>query len=242
MRAPEQVQPFLLHDPRITELDRLLNMRAVPFDGMDVEMLDGFATALVLGPEAPPPETWFSEIWGKTEPRWENAAERDEALALVEALWATVQRRICFDADQLPNELMPIWWLPDDPLAEHPDDTAIGTTWAAGFLEGMDRYRETWDAWIANAEWIEEAEAIIESIAVGSFPGETEDAPEQPIPYQERLALYASLPDMLNDLQQYRIDALTPREPLRVVAAPGRNDPCSCGSGRKFKKCCGASG
>ena len=22
--------------------------------------------------------------------------------------------------------------------------------------------------------------------------------------------------------------------------APGRNDPCRCGSGRKFKKCCGA--
>jgi uncharacterized protein len=22
---------------------------------------------------------------------------------------------------------------------------------------------------------------------------------------------------------------------------PGRNDPCPCGSGRKFKKCCGAN-
>jgi uncharacterized protein len=21
---------------------------------------------------------------------------------------------------------------------------------------------------------------------------------------------------------------------------PGRNDPCSCGSGKKYKKCCGA--
>lgn len=26
----------------------------------------------------------------------------------------------------------------------------------------------------------------------------------------------------------------------RVEASPGRNDPCSCGSGRKFKRCCGA--
>lgn len=26
----------------------------------------------------------------------------------------------------------------------------------------------------------------------------------------------------------------------RPTAAPGRNDPCPCGSGRKFKKCCGA--
>ncbi len=25
-----------------------------------------------------------------------------------------------------------------------------------------------------------------------------------------------------------------------TVAKVGRNDPCPCGSGRKFKKCCGA--
>ncbi len=36
-------------------------------------------------------------------------------------------------------------------------------------------------------------------------------------------------------------DALTPeQEPVRRDSAKvGRNDPCSCGSGRKYKKCCG---
>jgi tetratricopeptide (TPR) repeat protein len=29
-------------------------------------------------------------------------------------------------------------------------------------------------------------------------------------------------------------------EPVTVAPVPGRNDPCPCGSGRKFKKCCGA--
>ncbi len=28
-------------------------------------------------------------------------------------------------------------------------------------------------------------------------------------------------------------------QPVVVAAKPGRNDPCSCGSGKKFKKCCG---
>jgi hypothetical protein len=28
--------------------------------------------------------------------------------------------------------------------------------------------------------------------------------------------------------------------PRRVERPPGRNDPCVCGSGRKFKRCCGA--
>ena len=29
-------------------------------------------------------------------------------------------------------------------------------------------------------------------------------------------------------------------DPVHVDAGPGRNDPCPCGSGKKFKKCCGA--
>ena len=28
--------------------------------------------------------------------------------------------------------------------------------------------------------------------------------------------------------------------PIHVESAPGRNDPCPCGSGKKYKKCCGA--
>ena len=29
------------------------------------------------------------------------------------------------------------------------------------------------------------------------------------------------------------------REPIRVEKRPGRNDPCPCGSGKKFKNCHG---
>ena len=33
-----------------------------------------------------------------------------------------------------------------------------------------------------------------------------------------------------------------PMEPITVGAKVGRNDPCPCGSGRKYKKCCGGPG
>lgn len=40
-----------------------------------------------------------------------------------------------------------------------------------------------------------------------------------------------------------QIDALLPfiekKETVRVDKQPARNDPCLCGSGKKFKKCCG---
>ena len=29
-------------------------------------------------------------------------------------------------------------------------------------------------------------------------------------------------------------------DPIKGERAPGRNDPCPCGSGKKYKKCCGA--
>jgi uncharacterized protein YecA (UPF0149 family) len=47
---------------------------------------------------------------------------------------------------------------------------------------------------------------------------------------------------VLHALFVERIERLTPRVPLKREARPGPNDPCSCGSGRKFKKCCGKPG
>jgi len=34
-------------------------------------------------------------------------------------------------------------------------------------------------------------------------------------------------------------DAPMPMKPQLRTESPGRNDPCPCGSGRKYKKCCG---
>jgi SEC-C motif-containing protein len=40
----------------------------------------------------------------------------------------------------------------------------------------------------------------------------------------------------------YYVDGTVPKPPTERHAEPkvGRNDPCPCGSGRKYKKCCGA--
>ena len=35
-------------------------------------------------------------------------------------------------------------------------------------------------------------------------------------------------------------DLLQP-QPVKRAPSPGRNEPCPCGSGRKYKKCCGGS-
>ncbi len=40
--------------------------------------------------------------------------------------------------------------------------------------------------------------------------------------------------------EQELLDKTEKVEPIHADAEPGRNDPCPCGSGKKYKKCCGA--
>ena len=44
-------------------------------------------------------------------------------------------------------------------------------------------------------------------------------------------------PDKSEDLTDIE-RALLAREPARAAPKIGRNDPCPCGSGKKFKRCC----
>lgn len=46
-------------------------------------------------------------------------------------------------------------------------------------------------------------------------------------------------PDKAEDVTD-RERLLNPPEPVRVEKKPGRNAPCRCGSGKKYKRCCGA--
>lgn len=49
------------------------------------------------------------------------------------------------------------------------------------------------------------------------------------------LGLEPDQPEDISDLDLAR----NPPEPVRAVQKVGRNEPCPCGSGAKFKKCCG---
>jgi hypothetical protein len=44
------------------------------------------------------------------------------------------------------------------------------------------------------------------------------------------------------ELEEERVLYSGPKPYLRVVPKTGRNDPCPCGSGKKYKKCCGRDG
>ena len=84
----------------------------------------------------------------------------------------------------------------------------------------------------------------------GSFhPASVKDAPQVGILMPQFLAKIPGVRELLK--QRYgRIHQLVAEKPhiksnrkaspVVTQPTPGRNDPCSCGSGKKYKKCCGA--
>lgn len=53
----------------------------------------------------------------------------------------------------------------------------------------------------------------------------------------EIVAIVGVEPEKAEDITDIE-RAILAREPARATPKIGRNDPCPCGSGKKFKKCC----
>jgi uncharacterized protein len=237
--------PFL-DDAQIERLADLLDQRAVPFKGFNLEALDGFLSALVVSPSIVLPSEWEPHVWGGKPPRWDSIEEATEVQQLLMGHWNMCAARVRHGEDDLPDHLAPLMWLPEDPEltgedALHEDELDVGGDWALGFFAGVALREAEWDRWLDEHDWMEEIFDLFDRLASGEVINPDDPtAPATPIGYSERLSIVASVPGMLADLHHHRIQSLTPRTPIRRDAAPGRNDPCPCGSGKKHKKCCGA--
>jgi preprotein translocase subunit SecA len=87
--------------------------------------------------------------------------------------------------------------------------------------------------------WEDEEEEEEEPVAIGVA---TE---------QQRQAAQNSVLDLTRTIQRKKVkelatlqfvggEASAPKQPVLAKEKVGRNDPCPCGSGKKYKKCCGA--
>jgi uncharacterized protein len=259
MNAPLASAPPSLTDSELERLDTLLETHAIPHDGMSLEMLDGFLSALVVGPELVMPSEYLPLIWNH-EPEWASADEAGDAMRLILGLWNDIVQRlqIEFDEDDVDAHAaaMPLLAYPalpegegdsaqsaeaDDPFGGAPSDFPLGAAWALGFLRGASLRQEAWDRWAGKHDFVEDDLSMLESLALFSEEQAEELGIEvDAIPdLSDRLDMVADLPAMLQDLQALRLGQIG-GEPVRRPDAPGRNDPCPCGSGQKFKKCCGS--
>ena len=126
----------------------------------------------------------------------------------------------------------------DETLARHLDSGWIGWGEAAaalGFRDLSDRVEEVWRAFPGNYA---DARHFREMLADAEMaPGDLSRFDALNVgPVGDAVALFDWIrprPEGLTALQPKPAPALV--NPLRGL---GRNDPCPCGSGRKYKKCC----
>ncbi|MDK2985570.1 MAG: preprotein translocase subunit SecA [Clostridia bacterium] len=66
------------------------------------------------------------------------------------------------------------------------------------------------------------------------------DIQEDVVRYIFRVNVVEEPQEQARNIQENKYDTETKKQPVRREKKVGRNDPCPCGSGKKYKKCCGA--
>jgi uncharacterized protein len=122
---------------------------------------------------------------------------------------------------------------------------AFAQVWALGFMFVVENWSDDWTA-PRDKEIATMIDDALESIVVLTEDDadeptvcmHSEDGP--PSVSDERLNAFGAAIWAVYDLRQVW-QSLGPRaDPVRKAQEPGRNDPCPCGSGKKYKKCHGA--
>lgn len=237
-------------------LAALLDERAWPHGGMSLEMLDGFFSALVVGPELVPPSEYLPHVWGEA-PEWETMAQAQQGIESAMRFWNHIVWRVGQPIPEEPGSfedemrLMPCFALPEgveedgdgDDLSGVPDDFPLAGLWAAGFQHGMQLRLEAWaDRIEAHEDFAEDLSRVHRLSVLNREHARELGLPEEEevLDFRQRLEETLHLPQMLEQMYLQALDDRRP-QPIRRDAAPGRNEPCPCGSGKKYKKCCGGA-
>lgn len=240
------IQPPQRNELSDTELDRI-DALVHEFD-FSLEALDGFFSALVIGPGEVTQEEYLQVLEA-------NGPVPPELVELLGKLWNDIARRVKLDPQAAEEAAFPLLAFPEDvPDEDSPDldtyDYPVGADWAAGFLLGASLRSEQWDDRMEQSEELAQDFADLESLLVEDDeddvePEESGEVNGKPattklLGFRERMAILGEIPYLLHDMHQWRAQENLPENrPAKREEKPDRNALCPCGSGKKFKKCCG---
>ena len=209
---------------RLEVLDEFLISDLVDEGTMLLSELDGFIAGIIVHPELIMPGEWFPHIWGEGEPpTFESEKHAEEILG-------HVMEHYNHSISQLDRDrFAPIYEIDTD-------DSAIWEIWMEGFGKAM----ELANGWKRMAQ-LPHQEAAKASLLLKryyelSHPQRQKEALEVDDKFHKEAA------DMIPFAVQSLFDATRKGAPLQPAnnnqPKIGRNSPCLCGSGKKFKKCC----
>ena len=237
-----------LSDAELVELDDLLAALPEPAMPMEIVMLDGYLCGVIVQPVLVPTEQWLALVLDIERRAFaQEAVGADRIRALVLRRHAALNRALLEDGGFDPLIL--------DDDEEEGDDETLGESDPLAVLNPVSRPLMPWVAGFQFAcvsfpALLEsEDEAVMTALAriFRHLPAEGEEASEivdtldreSPLEsvddaIEELVACVADLADLTRD-ERYRVQTVR-----RDTPKVGRNDPCPCGSGRKFTHCHGA--
>jgi uncharacterized protein len=201
----------------------------------NTEALDGFFAALACCPDMILPSEYLPVIQGgATEDSdlvFEDMIEAQRFMTLVSQHYNYVNDQLRGGGGYLPLVL------------EDDDGNWRGNDWANGFLTGTQMRHEIW-AKVVNSEEHGGPMIPIMILAYENHPDPGVRPFEEPIDDEKREQLLISAAAGVMKLHRFFLDRRAGYYPdtgtyVRGGAKTGRNDPCPCGSGKKFKQCCG---
>jgi uncharacterized protein len=200
---------------------------------MNLEQLDGFLAALICGPELVPPSKYLPKIWGERTV-FEDTSSAQEFLSLIMRHWNTIADTLNSGEVYLPL------------LLEDENGNTPANDWANGFLRGMEFGKEDWALLLDDEDYGGSLVAIF-ALANENNPDPEMRPYKDPISADLRETLIAGAAAGTMQIYRYfKAERFLADDPLgnmpaflRTKRKIGRNDPCPCGSGKKFKQCCG---
>ena len=201
----------------------------------NTEALDGFFAALACCPDLVMPSEYMPLIQsGETEECdmvFDDLDEAQRFVGLVSQHWNFVNYQLNESPAYLPL------------IHENEEDKYSGNDWANGFLCGINMRHDIWSELI-NSEEHGGSMVPIWALAYENHPDADMRPFEEPIDDEKREDLIVSAAAgvmrmhayYLGQRDEYMAQTETYVRPHRKI---GRNEPCPCGSGKKYKRCCG---
>ncbi len=225
-------------DLRIEALGHLLD-RLAEDGAMTIEQEDGFFAALHCSPELVLPSEFLPVVLGQNRKgggvAFQNADDAELFTKLALHHWNVVGQALSED-----EVFLPLLWTDED-------GKEYGNDWAVGFLQGTELRKHLW------IEFVENEEGLSCFVPILALAHENDPDPEmrpykEPVTEEQRLNLLAALSAGVTAIYKHfeperkrGAEATAEHSTIRRQEPKiGRNDPCYCGSGKKYKKCCGA--
>jgi uncharacterized protein len=213
----------------LKQLDKLL--LNLPTEAMLLSELDGYLTGIVVCPELIMPSEWLPGVWGEEddEPVFENSRQAEKLMQLVMEHYNSIARGL----NGSSGDFAPVF----DVDTHH--DEVLWELWIDGFDQAMRLRPEAWARLLVGDE--ETRAALAGLVSLAEISRDESKLSEEDVTELTRTA-HDLIPGWVETLNAARLaEHMADRRPLPTPAfgKVGRNDPCPCGSGKKYKKCCG---